>query len=427
MYYINKGVKFQKGFVNTCIYNFNNKELLVLNQSDADRLLQGDNCLEKGFYEKLIEHGVITDDYTERELSPLNFNYELFDDNNTYQVCKTLYFEVTNKCNYYCMHCYARMSNAGTKDLDIDTYRKYIANLGNDLNFDVRLTGGEPFLNPNIRDLIDITFENIKPYTVHSIVTNGSFEYEKALYALEKGFELQISIYGMKEETFKKFARANVLYHKKTFTNLERLSKTSFTNQVVLLLSINSLTYDEIEEYVNFAKKYGFKAMLNRPASIGRAIDNWETLKLSPKQHINFNRYNKLLVKGYNRYCYHACRLTWSYVDINANVKPCAFIRNKISFGNLLDDSLYEIRNSDSFCQFRDFNASSFDKCNECEFKYACTGGCCGETLEYTGEITDTYPWCVVRPYKKKYLTIMPNEIYIAEKYSGGTFDFEKI
>ncbi len=426
--YLNKDVKIQVGFINTGIYNFNNKKMFLVNKDDAKALLEGNfSDMDDSLLHKLKEEGVITDNIEEREMQPIDFQYSLFDDHDTHQVCRTVYFEVTDKCNFNCLHCYAEMTKEGKIFLTPEKYEYYLSMLGNTPKLDIRLTGGEPFLNPYIVELIDITAKNKKPYNRHSIVTNGSFELNDAIHALEKGFELQISVYGMSESTFEKFARTNILMHKKVMNNLRALSETKYKNQIVLLLSINALTYNDVDSFVNFAKDLGFKPMLNRPASIGRAKINWETLKLSPEQHQSFNRYNRHLVKGYNRYCYHACRLTWSYVDIYGNVKPCAFIRKNFIFGNLNETPLEYIRKSNSYNDFKNLNASSFDKCTNCEFKYACTGGCCGETLSYSGSITKTYPWCVVKPYEKNYLHIVKGELYQVEKYAGGTFDFNKI
>lgn len=377
---------------------------------------------------KLLGLGILTDDESAIEDNPTSFEYQLFDDHDTHQVCKTVYFEVTNKCNFDCVHCYADMKRNGDKYLDINTFNRYLEQLGDDLHYDIRLTGGEPFLNPYIDELIDMVADKVNPYVRHSIVTNGSFDIKSAIHALEKGFEIQVSIYGMKESTFEVFARTDKIMMKKVFDNLEQLSNTEYCNQIVLLLSINSYTYEEIDEFVKYAEGLGFKPMLNRPASIGRAVQNWELLRLSPEQHLCFNRFNRHLVKGYNRYCYHACRLTWSYIDIYGGVKPCAFIRDTYNFGNLNNNNLVEIRNTNAFNEFKNFNASSFEKCNECEFKYACTGGCCGETLAYTGDMLKSYPWCKIKPYENHdYLVVNEGELYQVTKYAGGTFDFDKV
>ena len=426
--YLKKDVKIQDGFINAGIYNFNSKKMFLVNRADAKALLFGRfQDVDSSLIYKLKEENIITDIDEEKEITPTVFEYGLFDDHDTHQVCRTVYFEVTDKCNFNCLHCYAEMGKEGNAFLTPEKYKHYISKLGDNPNFDIRLTGGEPFLNPYIIELINMTEKNIKPYNRHSIVSNGSFELKDAIYALEKGFELQISVYGMSEDTFERFARTNKLMHKKVIDNLKVLSETKYKDQIVLLLSINALTYDDVDSFVNFAKTLGFKPMLNRPASIGRAKSNWETLRLSPEQHQEFNRYNRHLVKGYNRYCYHACRLTWSYIDIYGDVKPCAFIRKNFIFGNINKDSLEDIRRSSMYSDFKQLNASSFEKCTDCEFKYACTGGCCGETLSYVGDITKTYPWCVVRPYEKNYLDVAKGELYQVEKYAGGTFDFNKV
>lgn len=424
--YIKKNVKIKNGYSYTAIYNFNSKETYLVNKDVGSKLLSKQiESLHTETIETLINLGILTTEITQSECEPEVFEYSLFDDCNRYKRYDTVYFEATNRCNFNCIHCYADMGREGNEFLTLPMMEKYLAHMSDVSKCNIRFTGGEPFLNPHIRKILKYTSEHILPVQRHSIVTNGSGRLEDILYALELGYEVQISIYGMNGNTFSKIARVSETLYEKVKNNLLALSKTEYAGQIVCLFSINTITFDEMELFVNYISTLGFRVILNRPASIGRANDNWDILSLSLEKHMDFSRYNYQLANGFNRYCYHACKLTWAYVDVYGNVKPCAFIRDGFTFGNLAEQTMKEIRETVEFQRFRSINADDFEKCSECELEYCCTGGCCGETLVHDGNIKGTYTWCNIKPYENKYFINLKDEKIIkVQKYAGGTFDF---
>lgn len=429
MLYLKKNTKIKQGYVCSAIYDFNARETYLLSVENGQLLLAGEveqvNCFLNGALQKA---GLCTSDENMAEKNATYFDYCLFDDYKKYENCDTVYFEVTNKCNFNCIHCYADMSCDGQEFLSVAQMEQYIEHLDIKDKINIRLTGGEPFLNPHIRELIDLVSRRVTPVQRHSIVTNGSGKYEDLLYALESGFEVQISLYGMCEDTFRNVARVDTKHYSTMRKNLERLSQTKYADQIICLFSINSLTYHEMEPFVNTMQDMGLRVILNRSSSVGRANTNWEKLRLTPEQHMTFSRYNYAVAKGFNRYCYHACKLSWAYVDIFGNVKPCAFIRNDFCFGNLKNNHFRDLRKTKAFEGFKWMNADSFDKCNKCELEYCCTGGCCGETLVHEGAITNSYIWCVVRPYENsQYVTMNQETLLRVRKYAGGTFDFFQV
>lgn len=425
--FLRNGVKIVEGYKNAAIYDFNKKKVFLVSKNVAHTMLENKsfNSICESLVQRMLDCDLINSYDKGKELNPQKYEYNLFDDCYTDKCCTLLYIEVTDKCNFHCVHCYAEMKPGGCRELSIEQFKSIILNIQPDETCDIRLTGGEPFLHSNIRSFIDLVKENIRPNSTHSIVTNGSFKSEDALYAMEKGFEVQISIYGMKSDTFKKFTNGSDRYWETVQNNLENLSKSPNKDKVLLCFAVNALTYSQINEFEKYAKKYGFRYIFNRPASTGRAVNNWKMLELSPEKHFEFSKNTKASVL---RCCYHLCQLHLCVVGVDGNIFPCSFLRDKsFVMGNIFKSSLKEIWQSPEYQEFRKMNPTDVEKCNKCEFIYMCTAGCCAEAVGMTGNILSVYPWCKVKPYECDYLSIHDDEMYFVDKLAAGTFDFIKV
>ncbi len=80
-----------------------------------------------------------------------------------------LFVEVTDACNLKCIHCYKGAS--GHQHLSLKDYRELLEYFEPSEFYRVDITGGEPFMNPDIIDILSYTTE--KGYMVN-IFTNGT-------------------------------------------------------------------------------------------------------------------------------------------------------------------------------------------------------------------------------------------------------------
>lgn len=80
-----------------------------------------------------------------------------------------LHFELTNKCNLRCKHCYnIDYLTSDASELSFDEIKKII-DIAKSLGCnDIGLSGGEPFMHKDIMKIIDYVSE----YPIH-ILTNG--------------------------------------------------------------------------------------------------------------------------------------------------------------------------------------------------------------------------------------------------------------
>ncbi|MGN0650421.1 MAG: radical SAM protein [Oscillospiraceae bacterium] len=423
-FFLRKDVKLVIGYRCAALYDLPNKKIYLVSKDNGEKLQNFDtqNDINQVLKDKLIKLNLGTFGFLDAEIQPLYFEYPQFDDSYTGSKCTLLYIEVTDNCNLNCIHCYAEIERGGRNNLTIDNFNTILSQLPRDYSCDIRLTGGEPFLNPHITELMELVHSKVRPHNKHSIVTNGTFNVSDALLAMSYGFELQISIYGIKSSTFAKFTNSSVEIWQRVMDNLIILSSSENKSNILLCYAVNELTYSELNDFIEFAQKYGFRYILNRPASTGRAVKNWDLLQLTPNEHYEFARNTKA---SELRCCYHLCQLHLTVIDFEGNVIPCSFLRRKeFHMGNIYNESLEEIWNSKKYMAFRGLTPSKVDKCSKCEFIYACSAGCCGEASGFNNDILSSYPWCYIKPYDNTYLQVSDEDIYRADKLAAGTFDF---
>lgn len=426
MYYLSNGVKVKCGYTNAALYNFHTGKVYLVANTIGQLIIKNQlSALPQELVDELYSEGFLTKNRADAEPSPVEVEYDLFDDKYSYRKCKLAYLEITDVCNNHCIHCYAGATRNSTGFMSLNSARNYIDQFKSLGDCDFRITGGEPFLHKDVCSIASYIHQNISPLRSHSIVSNGSFDINDAFRILEMGFELQISIYGVTEEKFCSFTNSSPAEYRKVIDNLEALSKSAYRKQIVLLFSVNAITYGDIETFKVLADAYGFRYILNRPAKVGRTVTNHELLELSPEQYAVFARSQRNPNKSF---CYHLCQLFWVSIMVNGDVTPCGFFRtSEYIMGNLNNSHISEIWHTEKYEKFRSYSADNVKYCNNCEFKYLCTAGCCGETAAYTGDIFNPYVGCQIKPYENPdYLKVQENELYLVIKNAAGIFDFEK-
>lgn len=426
-YYVAKGITVKMGYSNAAIYDLPRKKVFLISIDNAKNLLRTNSLSSPELLQKLMDLGLITADASACNQSPLIFDYSLFQDAYDYQHCSLIYLDVSNICNFRCVHCYAEMeTESETPFLSYENAKTLLAKISIAGKCNIRITGGEPFLNPDIDAIIDLVPQVIEPMRRHSIATNGSFSFEQAIKAIRLKYELQVSIYGMTEKTFQLFTKKPPTIFNDLMSKLIRIAEAGYANDVVLSMSVTELNYCEIDAFLEFATQYGFRKVLNRPASAGRAAEKWNIIQLSEDHQLQFA---KITSKEIPFFCYHLCQLFWASVGITGDLTPCPYFRTQeMCMGNLYQQDFATVWNNQKYEAFRKLTATDVEFCKDCEFVYLCTAGCCGETFSYYGDLKKCYPWCGIKPYQgAKYVDLNNDEVAIVKKYAAGIFDFKKI
>lgn len=200
---------------------------------------------------------------------------------------------VTNKCNLRCGHCFYWQSlNQQSNELRLNE----IDRLANSLQHSVTLslTGGEPFLRGDLRQLID-TFVKTRKVKEIGIASNGFMTDEIVSFCdhfcQENGdipLSIQISLDGM-ESTHDSIRKVKGSF-KRALLTLERLLKTknkysSFS--VSAGIAVQKKNFDEIPEVIDLLGAKGVELRINliRGETSGTfGITNHDSSHINPKE-----------------------------------------------------------------------------------------------------------------------------------------------
>lgn len=324
-----------------------------------------------------------------------------------------LAISITNACNLSCKHCYAKAGIKEYKELTLeDIYNIMDEAKRCNVRF-VTLTGGEPFVRTDIWDIISI----IKKSGIKvSIATNGILLTEELIFRLKQldVDRVQISLDGAREAT-NDCVRGDGTYRKVVKEVVPNLVNAGiFTAFSYTPTDINVL---EIPEVIELAYRLGVNTMsFRRYSNTGRAKVN--ELSMEIDQNINMlnmlyeikksKKYDKMNIttgdplfvlcnpersEYFNKSIIAGCTagITSLAIDAIGNIKPCT--RANIMLGNIRDDSLHLIWESNEILKkLRNRNNLS-GKCRKCENKMLC-GGCRVAALEENNDIFSEDPNC---------------------------------
>ena len=299
--------------------------------------------------------------------------------------------EIYPFCNFNCEHCYVidHIDNNISLTSEIINYLKELSVVGVNV---IQLTGGEPLLHPDFKEIF---YNACTFFDEIAITSNGSLIDESlASYLLDtaqlnsSSVIFQISLDGPKEIHNK--VRRKKSAFEETINGIKMLVKKSIP--VRLAFTINRENLDYIEETVKIAKELGVGAFeIANTISSGRAkysdklITNEEELENIAKEIIKIkNKYNDenffindWEYKGMDDM--HAanamptnCGLGLNSIAISSNgdVFPCLVHREKI--GSLKGNNIINILNSNKWKNYSKLPAPSFELCEGCEKQMFC-------------------------------------------------------
>ncbi|MFH1622224.1 MAG: radical SAM protein [Candidatus Omnitrophota bacterium] len=163
-------------------------------------------------------------------------------------------FEITTRCNFRCVHCYHPFSGH-RKDMSTSQIFSAIDQLADMGVLFLIITGGEPFFRSDFWEIIE--YARKKDFAVR-LRTNGSFITKDVAHRLADLFlqEVDISIYGMSECTYKNVTGASGVF-KKVRQGLKFLTEKGVN--VFLTLILLRENFFELESLEKFIKKTGLR------------------------------------------------------------------------------------------------------------------------------------------------------------------------
>jgi GTP 3',8-cyclase len=164
---------------------------------------------------------------------------------------------VTDKCNMRCMYCMPRGKVRWYNETIILSYPEItrlvsiLANLGIQ---QIRLTGGEPLMRPNLDNLM-VALAKIRGIESIGMTTNGILFGEKAKASKEAGLEgLNISLDTFKPARFKEITGMNSLH--KVIEAIKTAESVGLNVKIDIVV-IRAWNDDEIIDFANFTRDTG--------------------------------------------------------------------------------------------------------------------------------------------------------------------------
>ena len=198
-----------------------------------------------------------------------------------------LSFDITNKCNFKCLHCFNRSSeNFVMKDeLTDEEVMEFVHDLVKIKPYNICFCGGEPLL----RDKLIYKAASIlsKAEINVSMVTNGSLmTKEKAIRLKESGaLRIQVSLDGATKESYAKLRQSDS--YDKAVNAIKYLKEVGI-NDLSVSFTPTSFNVHEFKDVFKIIYDLGAKELRVQPIMIiGRAKQHISELEPSPLQYRN--------------------------------------------------------------------------------------------------------------------------------------------
>jgi SynChlorMet cassette radical SAM/SPASM protein ScmF len=174
---------------------------------------------------------------------------------------KTIYFYLSEGCNLKCRHCWIepkfQNENKECAYLSLNQF-KHIVEQGKELGLEgVKLTGGEPFVNPEIFDILDyLSNENL----TLSIETNGvkcTREMVEKIARCHQPF-VSVSLDGADADTHEWVRNVDGCFNA-ALDGIRNLVKANIESQIIM--SIMRHNHHQIEKIINLAENEGIRSI----------------------------------------------------------------------------------------------------------------------------------------------------------------------
>ncbi|NCN51924.1 radical SAM protein [archaeon] len=322
---------------------------------------------------------------------------------------KRLRIEITGKCNLKCKYCYNSRFNQLDEvknQLTLEEIKKIIKEAFEIGIKEVYLIGGEPFMHPNIFEIMDYIHSfNGKI----SISSNGTLLNERIIEKMKK---YDIKTFAISLDGKKSHDEVRINSNHKQIINAIKLIRENLTKNVDVITIVNNYSKDELLELYQILKELKIREWaLNHMFSEGRFKENKNELEIKNYLEI-VEIYIKLLKEYFHdkkpfklsiHNVYNSEILTEGYDSFDISSHPCEYyfldsICMKPSGDVVLcpnnNNFKVNIREFDSLPNaMKNFNDNSYFKincekledCKNCRYLHLCGGGCRSEAKRKFG------------------------------------------
>ena len=285
------------------------------------------------------------------------------------------YLETTNYCNLSCTFCNRDEVVKKLKHMSLTDWRLVLEKLKDQPIKEAKLMGlGEPFLHPKFSSICQM-FKEYFPDAFLIVATNCQYKMNKNFTDSLKFIDLlYLSIDGYKEsyEKFRAFKWSKLIKFLEELKNINRYKCKITCNYVVNKENIIDISkIDELCENYNLEE---LRLNIAQDWSEDKSLSNSNTISGYTTEQIEY------LKKNYSENIKGKAPWTWSdcfwvntgiYMTVEGNLKVCALNTDTESLGNIFNQSISEILNSEKMSEIREgCNKNIPSKhCQNCSYK----------------------------------------------------------
>lgn len=319
------------------------------------------------------------------------------------------YIEINDFCNAKCFYCYNNSGYKKRNHIEKSLIEKIISEDENISEKEIIISGGEPFLN---RDIIDIISFIDSKHIRFKVITNGTCLKQDILNLLvQKNFTLQFSL-----NSFNSMVHDSITGITGSYTTICNSIEYIKTNMPDIKIEIRYLLHrgninelDQISNSILYQKSDKF--ILDILKFSGRdtnenykIFNSWEVFEIYHQINELKNKIDKISIPKITSIC-KFCEESedihvYPRIDCFGYVYPCnLFCGDKYQIGNVFKNSIRQMLNSDEMKNFLDMCFYRKDKiraCQNCFAKEVCYGGCPG-LADMTGNFYNEDVFCELR------------------------------
>lgn len=290
-------------------------------------------------------------------------------------------FDVTDKCNFKCKHCYKKQSDSYT-DLDIEVIIRFLKELEERGHIpSIVISGGEPLLYKQLYNLLDFVCDGRSV----RVNTNGILlnqNYEKLLKY--NNLHIQVSLDGYNDETF--YQIRNNHYFEQIIVNTKKAYEAGLN--VYFRATLTSKTIDQYEKFIDVSKETKIPLVIRPMYNTGEPEQQKLKIKFEDlcqwQQNISDNNYLEY-TGGKNLISESSCPLLQKNlifstltVDNKGRVFPCQLLRSdQFYMGSIYNDSFDSIFSNSKKIVSSIKNIINSDGCRKCGFRENFGNGTC--------------------------------------------------
>lgn len=303
----------------------------------------------------------------------------------------SVYIEITSKCNLMCCYCYNSSGSHGTH-VSSSTVKGVLADCRKVGCKQVILSGGEPFLHPDLTEILeatrDIGFETV------IIATNGTIIDHRVLeLCKDLSITIQVSMNLDESITYEQTKAMNFINLKRSF--LHALSQHSLASKASLHTVVMRHNALQLERVAQLASEFripsvSYSWLVYKGRS--READNYVRLQLNNSEMKNAIDTVKRIRDAYSgeievdplQLSKGECLLFDEgleelslRVSANGDVFPCPDLTKKEhSIGNIFNGDILEFVSKESLKVVTHNLLRLYDTCKRCAIGRICMAGC---------------------------------------------------